>query len=426
MTKQLRIRQVTKQIWILFFIVFLYLVGFGLVIPLIPTWAKELQATEWQVGLLMSAYSFWQFVMSSFWGAWSDRWGRKPILIFCLLAEVLIYAAFSVVTSYVWLLLVRAASGFFGGSLSTATAAISDLSPPEKRSQSMGLIGAGFGLGMIVGPALGGAISWLWGAHYIGWTISGLYLLTAAACWFFLPETLASRRQPLQKYSDASAPLELAPANSKVISEPRFRRIKRFLAKPILGSVYLIGFFQILSMSSFEANLVLWVGKLWGWGLKEVSVGFVSLGLISAATQGFLVRKWLPRYGEKSLLKWGLGAMVLGLLGIPFCSTPETLFLTLLVFIVGYGAVQPSVLGTVSLLADPKEQGAAMGVSQSLSSLARILGPLSAGFVYEWRAEAAFFLASLWAAVGVSIVVAVYAQLPEASKRASASSGSYQ
>lgn len=405
----------SKQVMTLFFIVFLYLVGFGLVIPLIPTWGRDLGGSNFQIGVLMSAYSFMQFIAAPFWGSLSDRFGRRPILLLCLGAEIFLYILFAQVKSFEFLLIVRGLCGLFGGSISTASAYLSDITPPEKRSQSMGLIGAGFGLGMIVGPALGGLLSLMGGASLIGYVVSALYFFTTIAAYFLLPESRSATAMVAMSPAAESSPTVESPnfpSRNGSGKASRLQKMKLFFQRPTLGAVYSMYFLQTMAMASMEANLVLWVKDMWSWNLRQVSFGFVVIGLLSAFVQGYLVRQLLPILGERKLLVIGFSLMALGLALIPLAPSPIYLGLVLTVFILGYGSSQPSILGCVSLLSPASEQGASLGVAQSFSSLARILGPLIGGLLYTLLPWATFVGAASFAFLGLILVGMSYKTLP--------------
>lgn len=391
-----------KQVSILFTTVFLYLVGFGLVIPIIPTWARDLQASSLQIGLLMSMYSLFQFIFAPVWGRWSDRFGRRPIILGCLLGESISYIVFSQAESLEMLFVARALSGFFGGSISTASAALSDLTPPEKRSAAMGLIGAAFGLGFIVGPALGGVLSMLGGPSLAGKVVSGLCLLTALFGLFFLKETHANLGQKLSRPS---------PWQSFVKSWD----------SPGLRNIFLAQGGASIAMTLMESCLILWMADRLHWKLPEINWGFVSVGVLSAFFQGFLVRKLLPLWGERRTLLLGLVFFSLGLGLIPLWEQAWWVGLCMLFFVFGNSLTNPSLLGSASLLSGAEEQGAHLGVSQSMSSLGRIVGPALGGALYLKYPPGAFFVAGI---LGGLVWLGLFTQrrlLPNAAMHSSSS-----
>ena len=373
-----------KQVGILFLTVFIYLVGFGLVIPIIPTWARDFQASPTQIGVLMAVFSFFQFLFAPFWGRLSDRYGRRPVILGCLLGECVSYLLFALSTNLWALFLARAFSGFFGGSISTASAYLSDITPREKRSASMGLIGAAFGLGFIVGPAIGGVLSHYGGPRLCGFVVAGLCLANAVFGFFFLKESL-------------SAPNLSRPGS-------RWSLLKERLNRPVLGRLYLSQFSAWMAMACMEATLILWMADRFDWGLQQINMGFVAMGLLSAFFQGFLVRKVLPLWGERKTLLTGLPLQALGLVMIPLVPRVEWVAAALTLFVLGNSFTTPSLMGAVSLASSSDEQGLNLGVSQSMASLGRILGPVLGGLLYQMHAPSPFIVSGLWALVALYFV----------------------
>lgn len=359
---------------ILFLTVFLYLVGFGVMIPVLPVLSREYGASALEVGLLMSIFSLMQFLFAPFWGRLSDRKGRRPILLLCLLGEALSYAIFVLSRSLEGLFIARALAGFFGASLSTASAAVSDVTPPHERSKGMALIGAAFGLGFIVGPALGGLLAWwgqgirpddpLFGMRFAAGAVSVICLLTFVFAFVKLRETRG------------------AGPGAPSAAESRFARLGRFLRRPVAGPLIGCFFLNSMAMSLMEATLILFVADRFAWGLREVSFGFAYIGILSAFSQGFLVRRLLPRFGERRILRAGLVLMVLSFGLIPVSVHIGILAVSMTLLAFGSSFTNPSLLGSISLLSSKDEQGEALGTTQGTASLGRILGPALGGFLY--------------------------------------------
>jgi Arabinose efflux permease len=398
-----------KQLAIIFFTVFIYLVGFGIVIPIIPILSRNFGATALQTGLLLSVYSLMQFLFSPFWGKLSDRYGRRPILIFCLLGEGFSYIMFAYARNLELLFLARVFAGFFGASLSTASAYISDITPPNERSKGMALIGAAFGLGFVFGPAIGGALA-LWGQHispevHFDTTFSSLWVAGICFANFlfalkFLTESLKEK-------------------NKNPTKKKRFSLLYHHLQIKTVGPLMVVFLLSSLAMSSMEATLILFMGEKFGWGIKQVSFGFAYIGVIIIFTQGFLVRRMLPKFGEKKVLRLGLILFALGLTGIAIAPNLAMMCVTMTLLSLGNGLTNPSILGSISILTDAKEQGVTMGVTQSMASLGRILGPALGGWIYGAVAlTAPFWVSGTLAAAGLIIVFVLYKQLPEHGKTA--------
>ena len=396
---------------VIFFTVFIYLVGFGVIIPLTPILGRDFGASPSQIGLLMAVYSLMQFLFSPFWGRLSDRVGRRPVLLFCLLGEGFAYLFFAWARSLEMLFVARALAGFFGASISTASAYISDVTPTHERSKGMALIGAAFGLGFIVGPALGGGLT------ILGEKISSEphFGTSFALCWVsaicfvnflfgikFLTESLPeSERNKTQR------------------KENRLQQVLRFAQKPLVGKLMSVFFINSLAFSTMEATLVLLVGDRFGWGLKEVSFGFAFIGVLSTLNQGFTVRRLLPILGEKKMLVIGLMALSTSLALIAAATEVWQMALVMTLLSFGYAFTNPSTLGSISLLTPANEQGSVLGTTQGLASLGRILGPAYGGMVYgAIHPTAPFLTGGVLGLTALLLVMSSYGTLPDSAKRA--------
>ena len=394
-----------KPLVVIFLTVFIYLLGFGIVIPIIPTLSIQMGASAFQTGLLLSAYSLMQFIFSPLWGKLSDKYGRRPILLICLFGEIFSYLLFAQARNLEILFVARIFSGFFGASISTASAYISDITPPNERSKGMALIGAAFGLGFLFGPAMGGGLT-LWAEHlstdpffrtsFSSYWVPALCLATFVFAFFNLKETLV--------------------LGAKIEStKNRFQEMLKYFQTPVVGQLIFIFFLSSLAMSTMEATLVLFMKARFGWGLKEVSFGFAYVGVMIIFTQGFLVRRLIPKYGEKHVLRFGLIFMSMGLAGISIAQSIYAVAITQTLIALGIGFINPSTLGSVSLLIDPSEQGAALGTTQGMSSLGRIIGPIVGGALFGSLSEGSpFIMAGLMTLIGLFVAISIYSQMPNA------------
>lgn len=364
-----------SRLLVIFMTVFIDLVGFGIILPLSPYLAREFNASALEIGLLMSVYSVMQFVFSPFWGVLSDRIGRRPVILIGLFGGGVSYLMFAFSGS-LWLLFVaRALAGIFGGNISTAHAYIADVTKPEDRSKGMGLIGAAFGLGFIFGPLIGAVLGIvgqnIGSAPPFGMSFSAigaalLCFMNFAFAWFVLEESL---------------PAEL---RGKIRErKSRFLELAKHLRTPVAGQLMIVYFLSGLAMAQMEAMLFPYLADQFGWGLEKSSLGFAYVGVLLVITQGFLVRKWMPRFGERNVLLSGLFFFALSLALIPLSVNVALLGITMTMLALGNGLMRPPNLGLISLATPVDEQGAAMGVTNSLASLGRILGPAIGGFLYQ-------------------------------------------
>jgi len=392
-----------SHLTVIFITVFLYLVGFGVMIPVMPIISREYGASPLQVGLLMSSYSLMQFIFAPFWGRLSDRYGRRPILLFCLTAEVVSYMILGLASSLTGLFVARLLAGFFGASLSTASASISDITAKNERSKGMALIGAAFGLGFVVGPALGGLFAMmgeslfphkghLFGMQFAAFGVSAICICAVIFAWFKLKETVHLSRINQENTS------------KQVLG--RFATLWRFLGTPVTGPLIGNFFLNSFAMSIMEATLILLTSDKFGWGIKEVSFGFAYIGLLSALNQGFLVRTLLPIYGEKLILHLGLVFQILSYLLIFAADSVAVLAIAMTFLSFGNGFVNPSLLGSISLSANPNEQGEALGTAQGTASLGRILGPALGGYLYANLSLGSPFLVSA-GLIGIALLVTI-------------------
>lgn len=401
-------RSSKSALLVIFLTVFIDLVGFGMVIPLLPYLAVRYEATSFQVGLLMSIYSGMQFLFSPFWGRLSDRVGRRPIMLLSLLGSSTSYLGFALGGSLASLFISRFFAGLFGANISTAMACIADVTSEKDRSKGMGLIGAAFGLGFVLGPFLGGILGdvgmQLGSEPPFGMNFSAL--VAAIICFANFILACFVLKESYRKSTNQAKRMG------------RLRLLVAYISRPVLGSLMIAFFLSGLAMANMEATLFLLVKDRFGWGLKTASFGFAYVGIVMALVQGYLVRKWMPRFGERKMLFFGFPLIILGFLGIGIAQSIWVMAIVITLMALGNGLMHPSLLGTISLTSSADEQGITMGVTQSLASLARILGPALGGFVYLRLGQAIpFYFAAGFALIGMFMLLAVSRQIPSKGHR---------
>jgi len=386
-----------KPLLVVFLTVFIDLVGFGMIIPLSPYLAQNFGASPLQVGLLMAIYSGAQFLFSPFWGHLSDRVGRRPVILISLLGAGLSHLSFGLAESLWILFLVRGLAGVFGANISTAMAAVADITDEKNRSKGMGLVGAAFGLGFVLGPAMGGFLS-KYGFSAPAFGAAAICLTNAVFAFFVLPETRITNKGD-----------QVLPKNTL----SRFKRLKKHFQRKDVSILLVCSFALSVALANMEASLFLLVKDRLGWGLEPASYGFAYVGIMMAFTQGFLIRKLLPVFGEVQLIKFGAVSFGLGMLTVGLSYRVEMMALGMTALALGSGLFNPSVLGLVSLKSSKDEQGEVMGVMQSLAAIARILGPPVGGFLYGVVGSSSPFL--LATALAVLVWLAVFWKLKSGS-----------
>jgi DHA1 family tetracycline resistance protein-like MFS transporter len=349
---------------VIFITVFIDLVGFGIVIPVLPYYASGagFSATPRQVGLLFASYSIMQLVFAPVLGRLSDKHGRRPVLLVSILGTCVGFLILGFAGS-LWMLFVgRIIDGISGGNISTAQAYIADVTTEENRAKGMGLIGAAFGLGFVFGPAIGGILS-RWGINVPFLFAGGLAFVNAILLYFTLPETVTPDH----------------PARVSAASGRGFKQLIDSLKQPRLSFVLTIYFLSIVAFSIMTASFSLFVMFRMGYDAWKNGWIFAFVGIVSALIQGGLIGKLVKRFGEAPLINTGAFLCAVALFATPFVSP-----LTGLLAILGIGAAQsignalmaPSLTSLASKTAGAANQGSVMGVTQSVASLARAVGPL--------------------------------------------------
>lgn len=398
---------------VIFLTVFIYLLGFGMIIPVLPLLSTHYGASALQAGLLMSVYSLMQFIFSPMWGKLSDKVGRRPILMYCLLGEAISYLLLAWSRSLEMLFVSRILTGFFGASISTASAYISDITPANERSKGMALIGAAFGMGFLFGPAIGGGLTFFaekistdvnFITGFSSYGVALLCLVTFVFAYFNLKESLVKNPE------DPDKPITLKMG--------RIENIAKFLNMPVVGTLIFTFGMATLAMSMMEATLVLFMKEKFNWGIKEVSFGFAYIGICIVFTQGFLVRKLIPKIGERNVLRIGLTCMAIGLSGIAFAEHIWMMAIVQTFLAIGNGFTNPSIMGSISLLVPADEQGVALGTTQSLSALGRVIGPALGGLLFGYLTMGSqFIIAGLLVVCALVLILSVYSNLPMAGKK---------
>ncbi len=377
----------TPALAVLFATVFINLVGFGLVVPLLPFFAQSLKAEAWQITLMFSAYSLGQFFAEPFWGRLSDRIGRKPVLLMTLIANALGYLMLAFVPN-IWLAIaVRLFTGLGAGNISTVQGYVADVTPPEQRAGRMGLIGAAFGLGFIVGPGLGGLLTQpqlgRLGYQLPIFLAAALAAIAAVGVVVFLRESRAK--------ADPAAPRPAFLAGLKAARDNAV--VSRVL---VVTLIYMAGF------SAMESVFGLWSESRYQWGAREVGLSFMIVGIVSTLNQGFFAGRLARRFGESRVLATGMllfgTSLVLQVLA-PVAWFPATRLelgaltipvvqgwiipIVMAIGACGMSLAMPNISAMISRASPPDRQGAMLGLNMASSSVARIFGPMIAGALFS-------------------------------------------
>lgn len=377
-----------SPLFIIFTTVLVDLIGFGMVIPLVGLYGRHYGATALQLSLLGGIFSILQFFFAPFWGALSDRIGRRPVILISLLGSTISYIIFGLAPNYGWLLLSRAFGGIFAANISAAQAYIADVTPPEERARGMGLIGAAFGIGFTLGPPLGGIA-----AAKLGLSAPGL--IAASICG--LNFLLAIFRLP-----------ESYPAEARAASAGRARRgwmplpiakLSQAARHPELWFLLMASFLFTFGFSNMEQTFSLLFQQKFSLETGEAGyrTGMVLMAsaLIGAVIQGGLIRRLVAVHGERKLMLGGLCFNLLAMAIFPFGPTYASYFLIAIPVALGSALVNPSLRSLISRSVSSTEQGSMMGVSESLGSLARAAGPFFGLMTFSMDPRVPYFTASL-------------------------------
>jgi multidrug resistance protein len=379
---------------LIFLTVFIDLIGFGIVIPVLPLYARDFGASELTNGWLVGIYSAMQFLAGPLLGRLSDRVGRRPVLLMSLIGTAVGFFIMGAAQTLLWLFIARIIDGISGGNIATAQAYIADITAPEERSKSMGMIGAAFGLGFIFGPAIGGLLT-----HF---SISApfyfagiLAAVNALLVWWRLPESL-SREHRLNPEKPASL----------------LQVLKHGWNLPLLMAC---SFFSITGFSMMTTNFALFTSERFGYDARHTGYLFAFVGIIGVLMQGGILRRVLKHYSEKQIAATGCVLLALGLLLLPLSSGTATLLCFTAVVAMGNSFVMPTLNGLASQSADRQWQGRVIGLMQSAGSLGRWVGPFLAGWLLSKDAAhpGIYGRTPFWAAAAILIIALACAlQLP--------------
>jgi len=375
---------------VLFMTVFLDLLGFGMILPILQLYGKRLHATDVETGLLLAIYSIMQLFFSPIWGRLSDRAGRRPVLLLSIAGSCGSQLGFAFAPSYWWLVVARGFAGVCGANVTAAQAYIADVTDARSRAAGMGFLGAAFGLGFVFGPAVGSLLS-----HHSP-SLPFLVAGTLAGCNFVLAFIILKEPRPR---SERAAARTLTWAGLiDTVTTPR------------LASLMLLFFVVTFGFANLEGTFPLYLDRVFHYDTRQIGLLFTFIGVIMIVVQGVLVRRLVPRFGEKRLVLAGTLLMATGFFLQYHAASRLSLLIALAIIAVGNGLNTPSLSSLISRSASGDEQGGVLGVSQAAGALARIAGPLFGTFTMAFGAGMPYLTGAIAMAAACAFAAATVRQ----------------
>ena len=344
----------SRPFLVIFLTIFVNLVGFGIIIPLLPFYAETFGASPLVIGLLFASFSLCQLIASPALGDLSDRWGRRPVLVFSLAGTVVSFVMLAMAHSITMLFLSRIVDGLSGGNISTARAYVADITEPKDRAKAFGLIGAAFGLGFIFGPAISGMLAKISYTAPI-WAAAGITFVAMMLALVWLPETVH------RTHAGTGNPLRYLP---------------ELLRRPLVTRVLIIDFFYWFSFAVFQATFALFVAKRFNFDAPRTGYFFAGFGILGVLVQASFIRPIVRRLGDKPTFVLGLVFSIIGLLAAAASHSVTMFAVSLLPLAIGMGCGTPTISSMVSRSARKDEQGRVQGAASAVESLGRTIGPI--------------------------------------------------
>jgi len=362
--------------------------GFGIVLPLLPRYADDFHASGAQIGLLFASFSAMQFLFAPVWGRLSDRYGRRRLILLGLMGSTGSYVLFAMARTYALLLISRVLAGVFAATISTAQAYIADVTGHGERGREMALIGAAFGIGFTFGPVLGWVTHDFLGPSWPGIAAAALSATALAFAWRRLPEPA---RHTARREAGVS-----------------FAGVRHVFGRPQLVLIVSLQVATTIAFAGFESTLALLTKERYGQGIRGNGLLFTYIGFCLLIAQGVLVRRFMPRVGERLFVRIGAVLLGLGLLGIPLGGTALSWVLPVLaVTVLGFAMVTPSLASLLSLHTPTDLQGEVMGLGQSGTSFARILGPFVGNVLFARNPESPYWAGAVLVLVAAAAALAL-------------------
>lgn len=359
----------SRPLLIIFLTILVNLIGFGIIIPLLPFYAETFGASPLMIGLLFASFSLAQLVAAPLLGAWSDRWGRRPILIISLIGTAISFVMLAVAHSLVMLFAARIVDGLSGGNITTARAYIGDIATDENRAKSFGILGAAFGLGFIIGPALGGLFSHISYTAPI-WAAAGITVLATLLAWFWLPETVH---------------------RVDAVAGSPWKALRELSGRASLRPLFAIDFLYWGSFAVYQTTFALFGARRFGFDAAGTGYLLAAFGFLGVIVQVVMVGPVVKRFGEKQTLIAGLILTAVGWGGSALTYSLPVFIALLVPGAIGIGLCNPSIVSLVSGAAGRHEQGRVQGAAGALESLGRTLGPIWGNGALQFLGEGAAY-----------------------------------
>jgi DHA1 family tetracycline resistance protein-like MFS transporter len=344
----------TRPLVVIFLTIFVNLVGFGIIIPLLPFYAETFGASPLVVGLLFAVFSLCQLVAAPILGDLSDRYGRRPILIVSLIGTVISFVMLALAQSITMLFVARIVDGLSGGNIATARAYVADVTEPKDRARAYGLIGAAFGLGFILGPAISAVLAPVSYTAPI-WAAAAITLVATAMAWFWLPETVH------RAHAGTGMP---------------FRNIAAMMGRPALRRVLLMDFAYWFAFAMFQTTFALFVAARFGFDAPRTALYFAAFAMLGAFVQGVMIRSIVQRLGDKGTFMLGLVCAASGLVAATLTHSVGLFAVSLVPLALGIGFGHPTISSLISRAGRADEQGRVQGAASAVESLGRTIGPV--------------------------------------------------
>lgn len=345
----------TRPLLIVFLTILVNLIGFGIIVPLLPFYAEQFGASGLTIGLLFAVFSLCQLIASPVLGDLSDRYGRRPILIFSLAGTVLSFVMLATAQSIWMLFLARIVDGLSGGNIATARAYVADITEPKDRSRAYGLIGVAFGLGFILGPALSGVLAAAWDYRAPIWAAAGITIVAMVMAWLWLPETVH----------------RTAAGHPDVV-----RSVVELMRRPGLRRLLIVDYVYWLAFAVFQTTFALFAAQRFGFDAPQTGYFFAAFGMLGALVQGALIRPIVRRFGDKSTFMAALAFSAVGLIAASLSYSVLIFTVTLVPLALGIGFGHPTISSLISRAARGDEQGRVHGAASAIESLGRTIGPV--------------------------------------------------